>query len=421
MHDVVVTGIGVVLPNCHARATFWQQLRDGDSQLGLEPNPARPDDVRAIGRIADFEPGEALAEIPERFWGGYPRELQLYLASVFRARDDARVSLARTRSDRVGLFDGCARPTFDFWYDRFKLEAERPPREVYNRRDLAIGLPGNSVGFAAALLQIRGPAYAFSGTCSSGAIAVGHAWREIRDGELDLAFASGHETSLLPPLYAMYGDANLLSDERQDPRRAVRAFAGHSTNAFGEGAVTLVLESRAHAEARGARPIAAIGGYRYGNNGYHPTTVDINGARPAEVIGALLQKSGVAPSEIGFVVGHGNGVEVSDVSEDRYMTHVFGERAATVPLLSTKAIWGHTLGASSAINVAAAALMLDKGFEVPADKVLTNFAQVGNVSSAAIPLALEQFLADGTIRPGQLVLSPSTGTGWYAAALLYRV
>jgi 3-oxoacyl-[acyl-carrier-protein] synthase-3 len=64
---------------------------------------------------------------------------------------------------------------------------------------------------------------------------------------------------------------------------------------------------------------------------------------------------------------------------------------------------------------------LIKSLEVPAEKVLSNFDRIGNVSSAAIPLALSQFVSEGRLAPGQLVLSPTTGTGWYAAALLYRM
>ena len=65
--------------------------------------------------------------------------------------------------------------------------------------------------------------------------------------------------------------------------------------------------------------------------------------------------------------------------------------------------------------------VLLRTLDVPADRVLTNFAEVGNTSSAAIPLALDQFLAEGRIRPGQIVLSPTTGTGWYAAAMLLEI
>lgn len=364
-NEVVVTGIGVILPNCDSREQLWKHLRAGESQLRLHPNPADASDMRAIGRITGFDGGTYLHEFPKRFYTRYPRETQLYLASLLLARDDAALKLGSLALDRVGLFDGTSRGNFDFWYERIRAESERPARELYTRRELAFGTPGQTLGLAASLLQIRGPTYTFNSSCCSGAIAIGHAYREIRSGEIDIAFATGHDTALVAPLYHMYGDADLLSAERELPCRAVRPYIDHTTNAFGEGAITLVLESRAHAERRGACILATIGGYKYGNSGAHPTNVDISGDRPAQVIRTLLAAAGVAPEQIQFVVGHGNAVRSSDIAEINYMQQLFGPRAETVPLISTKPIYGHTLGAASALNVAAAALMIHHQYLIP--------------------------------------------------------
>jgi 3-oxoacyl-[acyl-carrier-protein] synthase-3 len=62
-----------------------------------------------------------------------------------------------------------------------------------------------------------------------------------------------------------------------------------------------------------------------------------------------------------------------------------------------------------------------RALELPAERVLTNFAEIGNVSSASIPVALEHFVSTGQVRPGDLVLSAAVGGGWYAAAALYTV
>jgi 3-oxoacyl-[acyl-carrier-protein] synthase II len=145
----------------------------------------------------------------------------------------------------------------------------------------------------------------------------------------------------------------------------VRPYVGHSANAFGEGAVTLVLETRAHAQRRGASILASIGGYKYGNSGEHPTHVDVSGARPTRVIMSLLDEARMAPAEVHFVVGHGNGVQSSDIAEINYMRRVFGRHAHAVPLISTKPIYGHTLGASGAVNAAAAALMIHHRYLIP--------------------------------------------------------
>jgi 3-oxoacyl-[acyl-carrier-protein] synthase II len=364
LREVVITGLGILLPNCDRREIFWDQVSRGDSQLEREPDPAREGQFISVGRIRDFDPARYFQDLPRRFYQRYPRELQFYLASLILAQRDAGVEWEALDSHRVGLFDGASRPTLVDWYEKINEAYGKPLAEAFTRRDLMFGIPGQTIGTAASLFKVRGPTYTFTSTCSSGSVAIGHAWREIATGEIDVAFATGHEASLMPALFAMYGDAGLLS-RNPDPKRAVNPYVGYSTNAFGEGAVTLSLESREHAEARGANILATLGGYRYGNNGYHPTTVDVVAVRPAEVIERVLERSQTPREEIGFVVGHGNGVQISDVSEENYMRRVFGARASEVPLISVKPIYGHTLGASSSINTAAAVMMVMNDYVVP--------------------------------------------------------
>jgi 3-oxoacyl-[acyl-carrier-protein] synthase II len=93
--------------------------------------------------------------------------------------------------------------------------------------------------------------------------------------------------------------------------------------------------------------------------------VDFTGERPALLIADTLSEANLTQAQIDFVLGHGNGVPASDISELNYMKRVFGRRTRDVPLISTKPIYGHTLGASSALNVAAAALMLQHGYLIP--------------------------------------------------------
>ena len=406
--EVVITGMGVVLPGCDGRETFWRHLRDGDSQLTMEPTPDEPSMLCPMGRIRGFHPDRYLGEFPPRFYERYPRELQIYLASVLLARDDAGLRLEDEVPERIGLFDGSSRSAFEFWYDTITHESVIPRAELYTRRELLSGLPGQTVGVAASLLKVRGPAYLFSGTCSSGAIAVGHAFREIRWGEVDVAIATGHDNALVAPLYAMYRDASLLTREESDPQRAVRPYVDHSTNAFGEGSLSLVLEERRHAEARGAPVLARLTGYGYGNNGYHPTTVDVAGVRPSEIIQQVLGRAGVAADDVAFVVGHGNGVHLSDVSEENYMRRVFGARSSAVPLISTKPIYGHTLGASSMINIAAAALMVRHGYVVPTI----------NIDERRVKRAVHHQPNRGEARPCPAGVAVSYGMGGHNTVVL---
>lgn len=363
LHEVVVTGVGVVLPNCDSRHTFWQQLRDGESQLAIEPDPA--DGIPcAIGRVRDFDCARYLEGVPARLYKSCLREQQLYLASVVQAARDAGLSLEDFASRGTGLYDGTSRGNFAHWYELIHHRVgEQNGR--FTPRDLNLGMPGQAVGMAAAILGVQGPTFTFNNSCASGVVAIGNAYRELQAGRIQIAFGTGHDAALIGPLYQMYRDAGLVSSEAEEPARAIRPYAGSTANAFGEGAVTLVLETREHAERRGATPLARVVGFRHGNGGEHPTDVDFTGARPAELIEQNLAEAQLSAADVDFVLGHGNGVLASDISELNYMKRVFGRRTREVPLISTKPIYGHTLGASSALNAATAALMLHHDFVVP--------------------------------------------------------
>jgi 3-oxoacyl-[acyl-carrier-protein] synthase II len=363
LHDVVITGVGALLPNCDTRETLWQQLRDGESQMAIEPDPA--DGIPcAIGRVRDFDCSRYMEGVPTGRYAGCHREQQLYLASVLQAARDAGLGLADLASPRTALFDGTSRGNLAYWYELIHHKF-REPGSRFSPRDLNFAMPGQAVGLAAAILGVQGPTFTFNNSCASGVVAIGHAFRELQAGRVDLAFGTGHDAALISPLYQMYRDAGLVSSEQETPELAIRPYAGSSANAFGEGAVTLVLETLEHAEARGATLLAQVVAFRHGNGGDHPTDVDFTGARPADLIQQNLEEARLSATDVDFVLGHGNGVLASDISELNYMKRVFGRRTRDVPLISTKPIYGHTLGASSALNAATAALMLHNDFVVP--------------------------------------------------------
>jgi len=408
MSEVVVTGIGPLLANCADRRTLWAQLCNGPSQLAFEPAPGVEGERWAVGRVRGFEPERWLGRFPRQYYERYHREQQLYLSSLMIALDDAGLELANIARDRVGIFDGTSRGNFDYWYERVRSEREVPASQLYTRRELLSGTPGQAANLAASLLGIRGPIYTFNVTCCSGAVAIGQAYRELQSGDIDVAFASGHDASLQAPMYRMYRDAGILSLERDDARRAIRPFVDHTRNAFGEGAITLVLETREHAARRGAPVLATIDGWKLGNNGAHPLHVDTEGGRATALISQVLSAAKVERDDIGFVVGHGNGVEQSDHSELAYMHKVFAARAPQVPLLSVKPVYGHLLGASSALNVAAATLMLHHGWIVP----------TLNVDQARADDTIDHLGGGGRRTDASAALSVSYGIGGHNAVVL---
>ncbi len=394
--EVVITGIGPLLANCTDRHILWSHLRDGSSQLAFEPAPGADGERWAVGRIRGFEPGRWLGRFSPTFYERYEREQQLYLASLVIALADAGLELATVARDRIGIFDGTSRGNFDAWYERIRAERGTDPSELYSRRELLTGTPGQAANLAASLLGVRGPVCTFNVTCCSGAVAIGQACRELAEGDLDVVLASGHDSALSTPMYRMYRDAGLLSQERDDARRAIRPYLDCSRNAFGEGAISFVLETRAHAARRGAVPLATIKGWKLGNNGGHPLHVDREANRASSLITEVLDRAGVDRREVGVVVGHGNGVAQSDQSELMYMQRVFGSRAPEVPLVSVKPVYGHLFGAASALNVAAAVLMLHHGWLVPTlnvDPARNAQAAVDHLAGGGRPTSAEAAIA----------------------------
>ena len=120
--EVVITGIGPLLPNCDDRDVFWEHLKAGKSQLSTVPDPAEPSRSVPVGRIQNFDPDRYFADMPERHVSWYSRELQIYLASLFVARADSHFDIERVTGERVGIYDGSSRGSVEFWDQRIRQE-----------------------------------------------------------------------------------------------------------------------------------------------------------------------------------------------------------------------------------------------------------------------------------------------------------
>ena len=136
---------------------------------------------------------------------------------------------------------------------------------------------------------------------------------------------------------------------------------GRAGISLGEGAACLVLEDEVEAERRGARIFGSVRGYALAGEAYHMTTPEPTGAHAARVMIEALKDSGVQPHEVAWVNAHGTGTPMNDVVESNAMKLVFGEQASQVPLVSTKAMTGHCLGAAGAVEALATLVCLNQG------------------------------------------------------------
>jgi 3-oxoacyl-(acyl-carrier-protein) synthase len=135
-----------------------------------------------------------------------------------------------------------------------------------------------------------------------------------------------------------------------------------------EGAAILVLESQAHAEARGARPYAEIIGYGDTADSYHLVQPDAEGSGAANAIHEAIAMAGLDPAQIAeqtYVNAHGTSTKLNDAAETAALKAVFGPRAYKLQVSSTKSMTGHLIGAAGALESVAAVLALDNGILPP--------------------------------------------------------
>ncbi len=262
-------------------------------------------------------------------------------------------------------------------------------------------------------LDVRGPILSTANSCASGAVALGEAMGDIREGRVDAAIAGGCEVPLSPLAFGAFDIIRALSaGHNDDAAGAARPFdAGRDGFVMGEGAALLVLEAAEAAERRGAVPYAELLGYGATSDAHHMVQPRADGTEAARAATIALADAAVDPAEIDYVNAHASSTPLGDVAEARAIALALGGRAATVPVSGTKALYGHPLGASGAIEAAICAFAIRDGWVPPS----VNLADPDPDAASLLP-GLLRAGQDGTYRR---ILSTSFGFGGLNAALVF--
>jgi 3-oxoacyl-(acyl-carrier-protein) synthase len=376
---VAVTGIGAVSGLGWGVAPLWDGLRAGRSAIGPFQ---RFDHALHRTHIAAEAAGEPPADLVRAVagWDRLSIADQFAVAAAVEAAGQAGLSLPLDESmdegREAGVFFGSS--TGGMWEGEAFFRDFLRDRRRSRLRDL-VSFPVNAPGDALARhLRVTGPVRTISSACASGALALGAALEALRSGTVDVALAGGSD-SLCQLTYAGFNALRSVDDRPCRPFRAERA--GMS---FGEGAAVLVLEPLERALARGVTPLAVFAGAGASCDAHHMTAPDPSGNGAAAALEAALRDAGLDPAEIDFVNAHGTGTPLNDAAEWNALRRVFGERAAEMPVVATKALLGHLLGTSGAIEAIATVLCLNHGelHPVPACEVPA-MAEAAEVSDAA--------------------------------------
>jgi 3-oxoacyl-(acyl-carrier-protein) synthase len=361
MRRVVVTGIGLISPLGNSREEALDNAVAGRSAIRRIETPWSARLAAPLAACVRFQADEHFDAPRLRM---LDRVSQLAVAAARQAIADSRLDLATANRQRVGVFVGTGTGgalTTDEGY----LALYRDGRERIKPFSILLGMTNAPAAWIGIEYALSGPNLTYSTACSSSAVAIGEAWLRLRRGDIDLAIAGGSEAPLsYGAMKAWEALRTLASEDPDDPSTSCKPFsAGRSGLVLGEGAAILVLEDRARACARGAAIHGELLGYGLSTDSSHITRPTIAGQ--AMTMRAALRSADMAAQAIDSINAHGTGTQANDSVETAAIKEVFGERAYRIPVSATKAIHGHLLGGSGALELALALLALRQDVLLP--------------------------------------------------------
>ncbi len=360
---VAVTGLGPITAVGTGVDNFFAGLRNERSPVRRVTRfDASPWRSRLAAEVDDFTPADYMdAKVARR----YDRFAQFAVASARMALADARLAPESLDPDRVAVQMGSALGGMSYAEEQVARLMTAGMRAV----DPSVALT-TFCGAASCSVAIEfgftGPNSTNAMSCASGTIAIGEAWRHIREGTADYAIAGGVEAPLAPLCFGAFAIIRAMSTRNDDPEHACRPFdRGRDGFIMGEGACSLVLERMDLAVARGARIYAEICGYANTNDAHHMTAPRPDGSQAARAMRSALRIAGVEPRDVDYVNPHGSSTPLNDATESQAIKLVLGERAYQIPVSGTKPYHAHALGASGAIETAVCCLAFDRGWIPP--------------------------------------------------------
>ncbi|MBS7067796.1 MAG: beta-ketoacyl-ACP synthase II [Lactococcus lactis] len=400
---VVITGYGVVSAIGNSPEEFWNNLKAGKTGIG----PITHFDAEATGISVAAE----VKEFPfdKYFQKKDARRMDTFsLYAVYAALDAMEMSgitEENTNFDRLGCIMASGIGGLEQSQKNSQAIVAKGPRKGVAPLYVPLAIANMATGNVALRTGARGVSRAEVTACAAGANSIGSAFREIKHGYADAMIAGGAEAAICELGIAGFANLTALTKET-DPEKACIPFdKNRSGFVMGEGSGVLILESLEHAQARGANILAEIVGYGNTNDAFHMTTPSGVGAENA--IKLALEEAGASPADVDYVNAHGTSTHANEETESKAIHNVIGDKAY---VSSTKALHGHALGATGAIEAVATVQAL-----------LNQYAPV-NAGTTELDegMTINVVLGEGKPTDINLALSQDFGFGGHNAVLAFK-
>jgi 3-oxoacyl-[acyl-carrier-protein] synthase II len=361
-HRVVVTGMGSVTPIGIGVEVFWEGLKAGKNGISRVTR-FDPTDFRSqmAAEVKDFNPEDW---IDRKSIDRLDRFTQFALAASTLAMKDAGLDSAPFDPYRAGVIIGSGIGGIATMEESHKKMLEKGPRSVnpFLVSKFLINMAACNVSIQYGL---KGPLSAPSVACSTGANAIGDAFRILQRGDADVMLAGCSEAAVSPLAYAGFCATRSMS-VNTSPEKASRPFdLNRDGFVMGEGAGIAVLESLEHAVRRNAKIYAELAGYGNTADAFHVTAPEPGGEGMTRVMDAALRDASVDPGEVQYVNAHGTSTSMNDKIESAAIMKVFGGHSSALKISSIKSMIGHLLAAAGAVEFIATVMSVRSGVVPP--------------------------------------------------------
>ena len=356
---VVVTGVGLVTALGTGTEETWKALCDGCSGVTtITRFDTTQFSTKIAAEVKKFDPLQWFDKKDVKKMDSF---IHYAVAAADFAMKHAGLTISPELSERTGVFIGSGIGGFTIIEREHQAYLEGGPRKIS-----PFFIPSSIINLAAGQVSIRfgarGPNSAPCTACSSGAHAVGDAFRVIARGDADVMIAGGSEAAVTPMGVGGFAAMRALSTRNEEPARASRPFDKDRDGfVVGEGAGVVILEELEIAKKRGAPIVAEHVGYGMSGDAFHITLPPDDGNGAHRVMLNAITDAGIKPEEVQYINAHGTSTPPNDRIETMAIKRLFGDHARKLAVSSTRSMIGHLLGAAGAVEAGVTSLVVARG------------------------------------------------------------
>jgi 3-oxoacyl-[acyl-carrier-protein] synthase II len=355
---VAVTGVGLVSPLGIGNRENWDGLLAGKNGIGpITRFDATAFASRIAGEVKGFEPSLYIEKKEIKKMDTF---IHYAMGAAHLAMEDSGLPVTDANRERIAVVVGSGIGGLPLIEETQRKYVEQKNNPKVISAFFITGLIVNEAGGNISIKYgLKGPNLATVTACTTGAHAIGEAYRMIQYGDADAAIAGGTESVITPLAVGGFAVMRALSTRNDDPEHASRPWDKDRDGfVIGEGAGLVILEEMEAAKKRGARIYAELVGYGMSGDAYHIAAPSEDGDGPSRVMRNALADAGMNPDRIDYINAHGTSTPLGDRAETLAIKKVFGGHARKLAVSSTKSMTGHLLGAAGGLETAICALAL---------------------------------------------------------------